>query len=167
MWTLMEYRLLSWSSVWCTAAWRTRCIKQGGGRELSATMIGSQCPMLKVKQSDDILLCISESGKKVMNTRNNTIHEFCRDYKCHPLPLKYIHSRIWAESSRSKRLHIQFGWLLPGTVRGCTFTVTVTPVITEIKKSIIISEHGTDRSPEKVKKIFSTMQKILCIPVHG
>ncbi|XP_028290720.1 inositol monophosphatase 1-like [Gouania willdenowi] len=39
--------------------------------------------------------------------------------------------------------------------------------VKEIKKSIIISEHGTDRSPEKVKKIFSTMQKILCIPVHG
>lgn len=39
--------------------------------------------------------------------------------------------------------------------------------VKEIKKSIIISEHGTDRSPEKVTKIFSTMQKILCIPVHG
>uniref|UniRef100_A0A3Q0QS65 Inositol monophosphatase 1 n=1 Tax=Amphilophus citrinellus TaxID=61819 RepID=A0A3Q0QS65_AMPCI len=37
----------------------------------------------------------------------------------------------------------------------------------DINKSIIISEHGTDRSPEKVTKIFSTMQKILCIPVHG
>lgn len=44
--------------------------------------------------------------------------------------------------------------------------ITVSDV-KEIKKSIIISEHGTDRSPEKVKKIFSTMQKILCIPVHG
>ncbi|CAJ1082614.1 PREDICTED: inositol monophosphatase 1-like [Xyrichtys novacula] len=39
--------------------------------------------------------------------------------------------------------------------------------VADIHKSIIISEHGTDRSPEKVKKIFSTMQKILCIPVHG
>ncbi|XP_019942912.1 inositol monophosphatase 1-like [Paralichthys olivaceus] len=39
--------------------------------------------------------------------------------------------------------------------------------VTEIKKSIIISEHGYDRTPEKVNKIFSTMQKILCIPVHG
>ncbi|KAM3860228.1 inositol monophosphatase 1-like [Diretmus argenteus] len=39
--------------------------------------------------------------------------------------------------------------------------------VTEIKKSMIISEHGTDRSKEKVTKIFSTMQKILCIPVHG
>ncbi|CAN9506433.1 unnamed protein product [Ophioblennius macclurei] len=39
--------------------------------------------------------------------------------------------------------------------------------VEDIKKSIIISEHGTDRSPEKVKKIFSTMQRILCIPVHG
>uniref|UniRef100_A0A8D3BBA5 Inositol-1-monophosphatase n=1 Tax=Scophthalmus maximus TaxID=52904 RepID=A0A8D3BBA5_SCOMX len=39
--------------------------------------------------------------------------------------------------------------------------------VQDIKKSIIISEHGVDRSPEKVTKIFSTMQKILCIPVHG
>ncbi|XP_014887746.1 inositol monophosphatase 1-like isoform X2 [Poecilia latipinna] len=39
--------------------------------------------------------------------------------------------------------------------------------VKDIHKSIIISEHGTDRSPEKVTKIFSTMQKILCIPVHG
>ncbi|XP_029384821.1 inositol monophosphatase 1-like [Echeneis naucrates] len=39
--------------------------------------------------------------------------------------------------------------------------------VEEIKKSIIISEHGTDRSPEKVTKIFSTMKRILCIPVHG
>ncbi|KAM9839564.1 inositol monophosphatase 1-like [Aulostomus maculatus] len=39
--------------------------------------------------------------------------------------------------------------------------------VKDINKSIIISEHGTDRSKEKVSKIFSTMQKILCIPVHG
>ncbi|XP_077364827.1 inositol monophosphatase 1-like [Festucalex cinctus] len=39
--------------------------------------------------------------------------------------------------------------------------------VQDIHKSIIISEHGTDRSPEKVTKIFSTMQRILCIPVHG
>uniref|UniRef100_A0A3Q3W2G5 Inositol-1-monophosphatase n=1 Tax=Mola mola TaxID=94237 RepID=A0A3Q3W2G5_MOLML len=39
--------------------------------------------------------------------------------------------------------------------------------VEEIKKSIIISEHGTDRRKEVVTKIFSTMQKILCIPVHG
>ncbi|XP_074549689.1 inositol monophosphatase 1-like [Halichoeres trimaculatus] len=44
--------------------------------------------------------------------------------------------------------------------------ITVSDV-KDIHKSIIISEHGTDRSPDKVKKIFSTMQKILCIPVHG
>lgn len=44
--------------------------------------------------------------------------------------------------------------------------ITVSDV-EDIKKSIIISEHGTDRSPEKVEKIFSTMRKILCIPVHG
>ncbi|TDG97409.1 hypothetical protein EPR50_G00226150 [Perca flavescens] len=39
--------------------------------------------------------------------------------------------------------------------------------VNDINKSIIISEHGTDRSIEKVTKIFSTMQKILRIPVHG
>ncbi|XP_037550185.1 inositol monophosphatase 2 [Nematolebias whitei] len=39
--------------------------------------------------------------------------------------------------------------------------------VKDIHRSIIISEHGTDRSPDKVNKIFSTMQKILCIPVHG
>ncbi|KAK5849911.1 hypothetical protein PBY51_014208 [Eleginops maclovinus] len=39
--------------------------------------------------------------------------------------------------------------------------------VKDIHKSIIISEHGTDRDKQKVKKIFSTMQKILCIPVHG
>lgn len=37
----------------------------------------------------------------------------------------------------------------------------------EIKKSIVISEHGTDRRKEVVSKIFSSMQRILCIPVHG
>ncbi|XP_034427672.1 inositol monophosphatase 1-like [Hippoglossus hippoglossus] len=39
--------------------------------------------------------------------------------------------------------------------------------VKDIKKSIIISEHGYDRRPESVTKIFSTMRKILCIPVHG
>ncbi|CAG05496.1 unnamed protein product [Tetraodon nigroviridis] len=39
--------------------------------------------------------------------------------------------------------------------------------VEEIKKSIIISEHGTDRRQEVVSKIFSSMQRILCIPVHG
>lgn len=39
--------------------------------------------------------------------------------------------------------------------------------VKDINKSIIISEHGTDRSLEKVTKIFSTMQRILRIPVHG
>ncbi|KAL6097616.1 impa1 [Pungitius sinensis] len=40
--------------------------------------------------------------------------------------------------------------------------------VKDINKSIIIiSEHGTDHSIEKVTKIFSTMQKILRIPVHG
>ncbi|CAL8313468.1 unnamed protein product [Merluccius merluccius] len=39
--------------------------------------------------------------------------------------------------------------------------------VTEIKKSMIISELGSNRNPETVSKIFSTMQKVLCIPVHG
>ncbi|XP_056155375.1 inositol monophosphatase 1-like [Lampris incognitus] len=39
--------------------------------------------------------------------------------------------------------------------------------VTEIKKSMIISELGSNRDKERVTKIFSTMQKILCIPVHG
>ncbi|XP_071771137.1 inositol monophosphatase 1-like [Centroberyx gerrardi] len=39
--------------------------------------------------------------------------------------------------------------------------------VTDINKSMIISEHGCDRDKEKVTKIFSTMKKILCIPVHG
>ncbi|XP_036377452.1 inositol monophosphatase 1-like [Megalops cyprinoides] len=38
---------------------------------------------------------------------------------------------------------------------------------TDIKKSMIISELGSNRDHETVSKIFSTMQKILCIPVHG
>ncbi|KAI1888915.1 hypothetical protein AGOR_G00173680 [Albula goreensis] len=38
---------------------------------------------------------------------------------------------------------------------------------TEIKKSMIISELGSNRDAPTVNKIFSTMQKILCIPVHG
>ncbi|KAM4606708.1 inositol monophosphatase 1-like isoform 2-T2 [Polymixia lowei] len=39
--------------------------------------------------------------------------------------------------------------------------------VTEIRKSMIISELGSNRDKETVGKIFSTMQKILCIPVHG
>ncbi|XP_030624943.1 inositol monophosphatase 1-like [Chanos chanos] len=38
---------------------------------------------------------------------------------------------------------------------------------TDIRKTIIISELGSHRDPETVSKVFSTMQKILCIPVHG
>ncbi|KAJ8336700.1 hypothetical protein SKAU_G00379200 [Synaphobranchus kaupii] len=38
---------------------------------------------------------------------------------------------------------------------------------TDINQSIITCEFGSDRSPEVVDKIFSTMRKILCIPVHG
>ncbi|XP_041923056.1 inositol monophosphatase 1-like [Alosa alosa] len=38
---------------------------------------------------------------------------------------------------------------------------------TDMRKTIIISELGSNRDPVVVSKIFSTMQKILCIPVHG
>ncbi|XP_031440135.1 inositol monophosphatase 1-like [Clupea harengus] len=38
---------------------------------------------------------------------------------------------------------------------------------TDMRKTMIISELGSNREPEKVSKIFSTMQRILCIPVHG
>lgn len=38
---------------------------------------------------------------------------------------------------------------------------------TDMRKTIIISELGSNRDPEVVSKIFSTMQKILCTPVHG
>ncbi|KAG5851040.1 inositol monophosphatase 1-like [Anguilla rostrata] len=37
----------------------------------------------------------------------------------------------------------------------------------EMERSMIISELGSNRDHETVSKIFSTMQKILCIPVHG
>ncbi|KAM6953398.1 inositol monophosphatase 1-like [Aplochiton taeniatus] len=39
--------------------------------------------------------------------------------------------------------------------------------VTDIKKSLIITEFGSNRDAETVGKIFSTMQKVLCIPVHG
>ncbi|XP_061877033.1 inositol monophosphatase 1-like isoform X1 [Entelurus aequoreus] len=39
--------------------------------------------------------------------------------------------------------------------------------VTDIHKSIIVCEHGTNRNAETVNKIFSTMQRILRIPVHG
>lgn len=39
--------------------------------------------------------------------------------------------------------------------------------VTEIRKSMIISELGSNRDKETVTKVFSTMQRILCIPVHG
>ncbi|XP_063062484.1 inositol monophosphatase 1-like [Engraulis encrasicolus] len=38
---------------------------------------------------------------------------------------------------------------------------------TDMRRTLIISELGSNRDPEVVGKIFSTMQKILCIPVHG
>ncbi|MBN3321148.1 IMPA1 monophosphatase, partial [Atractosteus spatula] len=37
----------------------------------------------------------------------------------------------------------------------------------DVKQSIIITELGSNRDPVVVGKIFSTMQKILSIPVHG
>lgn len=39
--------------------------------------------------------------------------------------------------------------------------------ITEIKQSIIATEFGSNRDPDNVDKIFSSMRKILCLPVHG
>ncbi|XP_075903706.1 inositol monophosphatase 1-like [Nelusetta ayraudi] len=39
--------------------------------------------------------------------------------------------------------------------------------VKDIHKSIIISEHGTNRNKDVVTKIFSTQKRILCIPVHG
>ncbi|KAM4605069.1 inositol monophosphatase 1-like [Polymixia lowei] len=38
---------------------------------------------------------------------------------------------------------------------------------TEINQSIIATEFGSNRDPEVVDKIFSSMRKILCLPVHG
>ncbi|XP_028297165.1 inositol monophosphatase 1-like [Gouania willdenowi] len=37
----------------------------------------------------------------------------------------------------------------------------------DINQSIIATEFGSNRDPEAVDKIFSTLRKILCIPVHG
>ncbi|XP_059900900.1 inositol monophosphatase 1-like [Gadus macrocephalus] len=39
--------------------------------------------------------------------------------------------------------------------------------VKDIRKSMIISELGSNRDEETVSKIFSTMKKVLCIPVHG
>ena len=38
----------SWSSAWCTAAWKTRCTRRGTGRERSATRSWSRCRTSKV-----------------------------------------------------------------------------------------------------------------------
>uniref|UniRef100_A0A9J8D5X4 Inositol-1-monophosphatase n=2 Tax=Cyprinus carpio TaxID=7962 RepID=A0A9J8D5X4_CYPCA len=37
----------------------------------------------------------------------------------------------------------------------------------EINQSIIATEFGSNRDPHAVDKIFSSMRKILCLPVHG
>lgn len=82
---------------------------------------------------------------------------------------------LWSErhilysSSHRSQSHVLLKMSYPptGTPIMAHFKLFWHAAVTEIKKSIIISEHGTDRSPEKVTKIFSTMQKILCIPVHG
>ncbi|XP_056148754.1 inositol monophosphatase 1-like [Lampris incognitus] len=37
----------------------------------------------------------------------------------------------------------------------------------EINQAIIATEFGSDRDPEVVERIFSSMRKILCLPVHG
>ncbi|XP_029970900.1 inositol monophosphatase 1-like [Salarias fasciatus] len=38
---------------------------------------------------------------------------------------------------------------------------------TDVKQSIIATEFGSSRDPEVVENIFSSLRKILCIPVHG
>lgn len=52
-------------------------------------------------------------------------------------------------------------------LNGCFFLDWCCFFLTDIHKSIIISEHGTNRNKDVVTKIFSTQMKILCIPVHG
>ncbi|XP_049888624.1 inositol monophosphatase 1 [Epinephelus moara] len=37
----------------------------------------------------------------------------------------------------------------------------------DIKQSIIATEFGSNRDPEAVDKIFSSLRNVLCIPVHG
>lgn len=37
----------------------------------------------------------------------------------------------------------------------------------DIKQSIIATEFGSNRDPEVVDKIFSSLRNVLCIPVHG
>lgn len=37
----------------------------------------------------------------------------------------------------------------------------------DIQRSIIATEFGSNRDPEVVEKIFSSLRNVLCIPVHG
>ncbi|XP_069477374.1 inositol monophosphatase 1 [Ambystoma mexicanum] len=37
----------------------------------------------------------------------------------------------------------------------------------DITKSLILTELGSDRNPEVVKIVFSNMERLLCIPIHG
>lgn len=37
----------------------------------------------------------------------------------------------------------------------------------DIKQSIIATEFGSNRDPDVVDKIFSSLRNVLCIPVHG
>lgn len=40
-------------------------------------------------------------------------------------------------------------------------------LLEDIKQSIIATEFGSNRDPEVVDKIFSSLRNVLCIPVHG
>lgn len=39
--------------------------------------------------------------------------------------------------------------------------------LVDIKQSIIATEFGSNRDPDVVDKIFSSLRNVLCIPVHG
>nr|XP_043871040.1 inositol monophosphatase 1-like isoform X2 [Solea senegalensis] len=37
----------------------------------------------------------------------------------------------------------------------------------DIKRSIVVTEFGSNRDPDAVDRIFSSLRKIVCLPVHG
>lgn len=51
--------------------------------------------------------------------------------------------------------------------RSVLLLITRCCFLSEIKQSIIATEFGSNRDPEVVDKIFSSLRNILCIPVHG
>lgn len=56
--------------------------------------------------------------------------------------------------------------VFPGP-RGVLLLITRCFLLSAIKQSIIATEFGSNRDPEVVDKIFSSLRNILCIPVHG